>query len=204
MKKKGLSLLEMMIIVVIVGVLATVAFYASQTFFETSKDKVCRANLMVLKQALDFYILDHEVFPVGLTVANIPQKYIGRAYASVSCEGQSWEAKLNSFIESWKKEALVYALPLINSFPPHNLEMITCPKDLDPPIPSNMNLVSYGINGGLSGKTILDYQALSPTYVLIEDSDSPVMASPAKRHVTYGKSVPYALAIQKDGTVVQQ
>ena len=205
MKKKGFSLLEMLVIVVIVGVLAVLGLYSSQNFFETAKDKTCRANLMVLKQALDFYILDHDVFPINLV--QIPQKYIDRAYAAVLPDDHSWQAKLGSFIESLKKEALVYAQPFINTLSPRDMGVLSCPKDPTPPNPAILNLVSYGILSTLSGQSIRVYQSLTNTTLVIGDCDNGVFTGVndlERRHTTNGPAAPYALVIQKDDTVIEQ
>jgi len=201
MKKKGFTLMEIMVVVVIVGVLAVLGFYASQSFFENAKDRTCRANLMVLKHALDFYILDHEVFPAAL--AEIPQKYIDRAYASVLPDDHSWQAKLTAFIEGVKKVSLVYAQPFINTLSARDLEIVSCPKDLTPPTLNNLN-VSYGINIVLRNQPIGQFQALGNDILLIGDCDTATFAGVNNLARRHGEPPSYALAIRKDGTIVEQ
>jgi prepilin-type N-terminal cleavage/methylation domain-containing protein len=201
MKKKGFTLMEIMVVVVIVGVLAVLGFYASQSFFENAKDRTCRANLMVLKHALDFYILDHEVFPAAL--AEIPQKYIDRAYASMLPDDHSWQVKLSSFIEGFKKVSLVYAQPFINTLSPRDLEMVSCPKDLTPPTLNNFD-VSYGINVALRNQPVGQYQALGDATLLIGDCEAATFAGVNNLARRHGDPASYALAIRKDGQVVEQ
>lgn len=193
--------MEIMVIVVIVGVLAVLGVYSSQSFFENAKDKSCRANLMVLKQAMDFYMLDHEVFPNPFV--KIPQKYIDRAYACVLPEDHSWQAKLSSFIESWQKSGLVYAQHFINSFSPNNMEVLSCPKDPNPPS-LGAGEISYGINFALAGMSIRDYQNINivpNATLIIGDCEAATFGNLEPRH---GQAPGYALAIQKDDTIVQQ
>jgi len=59
--KKGFTLVEIMIVVVIIGLLAAMAIPAFQKVRETSQEKAITNNLRQLASAADQYFLEHGV-----------------------------------------------------------------------------------------------------------------------------------------------
>lgn len=76
--KKGFTLVEIMIVVVIIGLLAAMAIPAFQKVRASSQDKAVLNNLRQLGSAADQYFLEHGVSEVAFTalVGTESQKYI--------------------------------------------------------------------------------------------------------------------------------
>lgn len=89
--QKGMSLNEIMVTVVIVGILATLALPMLQNYFEKSESEVCKTNLKTLKTALDIYAMEHETVPG--TISQLAP-YLDRAYAKVMRHPGAWKARL--------------------------------------------------------------------------------------------------------------
>lgn len=64
--KKGFTLVEIMIVVVIIGLLATMAIPAFKKVRETSQEKAIRNNLRQLASAADQYFIENGVTTVAL------------------------------------------------------------------------------------------------------------------------------------------
>ena len=199
--RKAFTLLEIIIVLVIVGLVGILGLYAFKVMPENAKARTCEANLRILRHAMELYIQDNDRMPSS--VSRIPQKYIDRAYASLVHQQDSWEEKLVYFFQRFCQDSVVYAKPFINSLSPTDLGLVTCPKDKNPPDQNNLE-VSYGLNQGLVGITIKDYQLLNNTTYLIGDCKSTTFGGIGgldKRHVNYGKHVNYGQVIRKDGFI---
>jgi general secretion pathway protein G len=89
-KRRGFSLIEVMIVVVIIGLLAGIVTYATTGYLERAKRKKAAADLAVLRGAVDQFYIDKGRFPdnrEGLAVLvpqfvtpPIPNDPWGRAY----------------------------------------------------------------------------------------------------------------------------
>lgn len=58
-KRRGFTLIELVIVIVILGVLAGVAALSFQNVTKSSKEGVAKANLRALKSAVQVYQVDH-------------------------------------------------------------------------------------------------------------------------------------------------
>ena len=70
--KKGFTLVEIMIVVVIIGLLAAMAIPAFQKVRETSQTKAITNNLRQLASAADQYFLENGVTEVAQTELVVP------------------------------------------------------------------------------------------------------------------------------------
>jgi type IV pilus assembly protein PilA len=74
--KKGFTLVEIMIVVVIIGLLAAIAIPAFQRARTTSQEKAVYNNLRELGAAAQQYFLEEGVTTVGITFLTGPDNYV--------------------------------------------------------------------------------------------------------------------------------
>lgn len=210
MRKKSFTLLEIMVVVVIVGILATLGVPFYQNIVENSKSTICEEHLKVLKTAMDIYAMENDTMPASLS--RLPQEYIKRAYVSRLGQKDAWKIKLADFILNLKERGLAYAEPFLNILTRGDISLLTCPRDPSPPAQGG---ISYGVyadlgdtNGDGKGMSSQEYRDLIPGTALIGDSDSAIFTNSSElifRHNRYGilTSERYALSIQKNGEIVK-
>lgn len=202
MKKKAFTLMEIIIIVVVIGILATLGLPTYQNVIEDSKAKVCQANLQALNTSLEIYAMEHDVMPGGLS--ELTPEYIEKAYAHILQEKGAWKIKLAYFIVRWEQRGLAYA-GLLSDISKGNLSLITCPSDTSPP-PTG---ISYGLNSVLENMTSQAYRALPDDTLLIGDCENVTFTNLTdlnERHKHYGilTSDTYAQVISKDKKVKEK
>ncbi|MCM8795262.1 MAG: prepilin-type N-terminal cleavage/methylation domain-containing protein [Candidatus Omnitrophica bacterium] len=173
MRKKAFTLMEIVIVIIVVGILATLGMPLYQNFIEDQKAKVCEANLKAQKTALDIYMMEHDGVPGSLSY--IPQRYFDQAYSLILKEKDAWKIKLAYFILELQEKSLAFAVPLANILGGR----FVCPKDKNPSATHG----SYGINAALVGMTAADYRKFEG--LTIADCENPAFSSlndVAKRH----------------------
>jgi len=199
MKRSAFSLMEILCTLIIMGIIATIAFPTYQSFIEDSHARVCETNLRALKTALDIYAMDHDTMPGALGA--LPQEYINKAYAQVMERKDAWKAKLAYAILEWSERGLAYAADpnFLYTLAKGNIRLITCPNAAQSPIDAGggaINTPSYGINGAIAGITSLAYRAIPANTTLISDL--------VPRHirvfrVSAGRY--YSISISRGGTI---
>jgi type II secretion system protein G len=65
--RKGLTLIELLIVVIILGALAAIAIPRISTSATTAKSNACKTNISTLNTALEMYHVDHGDYPDALT-----------------------------------------------------------------------------------------------------------------------------------------
>jgi type II secretion system protein G len=65
--RKGLTLIELLIVVIILGALAAIAIPRISTSATTAKSNACKTNVDTLNTALEMYNMDHSAYPAALT-----------------------------------------------------------------------------------------------------------------------------------------
>jgi type II secretory pathway pseudopilin PulG len=202
----GFTLAEVLLIVVIAGILASIAIPSYQNFLEDQKAKVCETNLKTLKQALDIYAIDHDTMPASLS--ELPNEILNKALARVLQEKGAWRIKFACFIVGLHRDNLLYAapvVPFVQQLARGNNKILVCPKDDNI---LNHGGISYGIYSSLAKMKKRDYKddkKLSRDIPLLGDCDMPVFSdsSQLKDRHGYQKNIldsqKYALAITKNG-----
>lgn len=61
--KKGFTLIEIMVVVIIIGLLATIVSVNVMSYLARSRRETCKAQLKSLSQALELYKLDNGTYP---------------------------------------------------------------------------------------------------------------------------------------------
>ena len=91
--KKGFTLVEIMIVVVIIGLLAAMAIPAFQKVRQTSQEKTITNNLRQLASGADQYFLEHGVTTVASASLIGTDSYI-KSFASVT-DDDKYTATIN-------------------------------------------------------------------------------------------------------------
>ena len=215
MPKRAFTLMEMIIVVIIIGIFATLGIPAYQNAIEDSKARVCETNLRALKTALDIYAMDHDIMPGAL--GELPQGYINKAYAQVMQGPDIWKTKLANAILDWNERDLAYAAPnFLFILAQRNIAMITCPgisagnQTREGTGTDEIQHPSYGLNPVLKFMNSTTYRQLSASTILIADCDAVELnisgasfSNPANRHkhVTVSGWQDYAVRINRAGNV---
>jgi prepilin-type N-terminal cleavage/methylation domain-containing protein len=197
MQRKGFSILEIMVALVIVGVLATIGFPMYRGMVEDGKAKLCETNLRALKSALDVYVVEHNVVPGALSM--VPREDIDSAYARLEQGKGGWKVRLASWIVAADESAMAYA-DFLQDLAAGNLKILSCPAN-------KAGGTSYGVFEGIKGLTADSYKALPAETIVLGDCSSPTFKSAGeldRRHIQPQiiKSKLYALAITAGGKVV--
>lgn len=206
MKKKAFTLIEVMVVIIIAGILASIGIPSYQNFVETQKAKVCQTNLKTLEQALDIYAIDHDTMPASLS--EIPNETIDKAFARILQEKGAWRIRLAYFVtDLMNHNNLLYAAPVtpfVKQLVRGNHRVLVCPKDY---AVLEHGGVSYGINSALAKMKKEDYKKIASTAILLGDCNTPEFSSLSQlsnRHI-YRKNVAqqqnYAITISKDGQI---
>lgn len=197
MKKRAFTIMEIIIVVAVIGILATLAFPAYKNVIENSKARVCETNLQALNTALEIYAMDHDVMPGDLS--ELPPEDVQKAYARILQEKGAWKIKLAYFIVGQEQRGLVYA-GLLTNLAGGNISLMTCPADHTPPAEGG---ISYGLNSALASMTSQVYRALPASALLIGDSDTTTFTSESslkERHKYYNNIInvtTYSLSVSK-------
>jgi prepilin-type N-terminal cleavage/methylation domain-containing protein len=144
-REKGFTLVELMVVVAIILILASIGMYAYQRSLAYAKETVCKTNLRALKNAVEMYVSENEAFPASL--GQLKPEYLEKAYAE-AMEDRGWVKRVCFFLAKFDTSDHAYAQFLTYE----NLKdygvsqaILRCPAD------SNGG-VSYGINGSLAGE----------------------------------------------------
>ena len=203
MAHRAFTLLEIIIIVVVVAVLATVGLPVYKNTVEDSKAKVCQVNLKAISAALDVYAMEHDTIPGDLS--KIPSEYLEKAYAKIMQEKGSWRIKLAYFIVGSQERGLAYA-GLLHDISGGNIKLITCPADTTPPSAGG---VSYAISGVIANQSSRYYRALAGGTTVVADSNSanglsrPGDLDPRHKRYNFLSANKYGLIGKKDKTTVE-
>jgi len=193
--KKGFTLPELVIVLVIVGLIITFLIHAYYNILERSKAMACESNQRVLLGALELYGSDHNLLPASLS--QLRQKDLDKAWANLWQQKGSWKIKLAYFILDLNERGVAQAA---ESWLQDYLNLVkspACPSDTTPP-PQGY---SYGINSSLAGKSFAIYDEAPSEIFVIGDANDPTFTENtlARRHIKYSLfgGEKYAIAITK-------
>jgi general secretion pathway protein G len=69
MKKKGFTLVEIILVVTILGILAAIVLPSFQGNVATAKESAAKSNLMTIRAQIELYKLQHNGYPPGYVIA---------------------------------------------------------------------------------------------------------------------------------------
>jgi len=176
--RKNFTLIEIMMVIVIVGIIATFSIPGYHNLVERSRDKVCELNQGVLFKAVVTYGLENDILPASL--GQLENRHIEKAVAEVFKEKKSWQYKFAYFVVNFDKRGSVYAASWLDSYV-DDLKNFSCPSDNTPP-PGGY---SYGINNAIAGITYSQFKALAVGIIAIADSNTATFDTPVSRHKIY-------------------
>jgi prepilin-type N-terminal cleavage/methylation domain-containing protein len=165
---KGFTLVEILVILVIVGILATIGIPSYQNFIEDGKARICETNLFALKSAFDVYMSEHNVVPGDL--GQIPAADIEKALARYRRDA-TWQEKYVRFLDERRESSYAFA-SIMQELAKGNLQMLFCPSDTRRNSTTfSADLASYGMNQELSSMSQDKYANLSVSTPVIADCE---------------------------------
>lgn len=176
MKKKYMTMSELMMAVLIVGVLASLSVPIVRSTMDKSKARVCETNLKMLKAAIEIYGLENDVLPASLTQLNTEQ--FKKAWARVLKEDNPLLIKLAYFVVDLEDIGLAYAqTAFVDRYLSGDTKYLRCPEDKRI-LSSASALISYGMNEAFrSGEVTFDEYRMAQEdpdgcYFVVGDSES--------------------------------
>jgi prepilin-type N-terminal cleavage/methylation domain-containing protein len=142
--KKGFTLTEMLVVILIIAILSVVAIFQYNSTIEKNNSDVCSSHLQLIKGALDIYIMEHGVLPSSL--AELRQTDIDKAYAQGGMKRYGWRLKVARFIADTQESGLAYA-SFIDDLAPG----LRCPS-------APAGTASYALNPLLAGISVDNYK----------------------------------------------
>lgn len=183
--KKSFTLMELIVVLVICGILATFAIPTYQSIMDDSKAKVCYTNQLTVLKAVDIYTLEHDSMPASLSM--IPAEYVHRAYAQIIPKA-GWDIKLAYWLVDREGLDMAYAqtygTPWLGKYI-SDLKILKCPLD---PYGSATN-PSYHINP----TTMINYTAFKTL-----SNTTPVVYETGTWHRKNGAN--YAIGVSSQGS----
>lgn len=174
-KKKGFTLVELLVVMSIIIILASIGMYAYQRGLAYAKETVCKTNLKVLEDAVERYLMENDAFPASL--GQLKPEHLEKAYAK-AMEDRGWLKKLCFFLVKYDASEQAYAQFLTyENLKRYGLSerILHCPADIN-------GGVSYGINSNIAGKKWSD---VDKDEIIVADCDYYTFATLdelAKRH----------------------
>ena len=105
-KAAGFTLLELMIVVMIIGILATIAQPMFRNAVIQAREAALRENLYVLRDAIDKYYADNDKYPQGLAEL-VEKRYVRRLPKDpITGSSETWQAV--SFTDEKGQEAGIF------------------------------------------------------------------------------------------------
>lgn len=160
MRKKSFTLMEVLVVMIILSILATLGWPAYQYIMDDQKAKVCQMNLEALGTALDIYAMDHDTFPGSLS--ELPEQYLQKGFAKVMQRKDAWKIRLAYNLVGFEQRGLAYA-GLLTTLAKGNSKLLVCPAAA----PGSQ---SYAIRRSFRNSPTSDYRYLTDAAILIADS----------------------------------
>ncbi|MCK4859649.1 MAG: type II secretion system protein, partial [Candidatus Omnitrophica bacterium] len=189
----GFTLIEMLIVLIIIGTLASIGIPTYQKIINDQKSRACQSHLQVLNMSLKLYTLDNNALPASLS--EVWPKYTGMALAAR--EEEKKKSKFYCFLSSLKKLGVPFAEAISpDSLPPsyydNNISILACPADKTKPTATydaqgrivSISGVSYGLNEDLVGISSEQLSCL-PDILSIVDSERKKVDFTNSGHIEY-------------------
>ena len=207
--KKAFTLMEIIVVIIIIAVLATLTVPIYFNLIEKANNTACSSNQRVLLGALQMYAVDNAVLPA--TLSQLRDKDLERAWVKEMSEPGNWKKRLAYAISDFNFKPLAYAQPA-GGWLKEYLGLVggpACPNDQTPP-PLNS---SYGLSAEFVNQPSSKLFNADPDSLIIADSDTEVFdydsgtaaESPKSRHLSHSLtgSSKFSIAITKGNALIR-
>jgi len=160
-ERKGFTLIELIVIIFIIGVLATIGLYAAAGIQQRARDGKRKTDLGTIKSGLERYYADNRSYPIYETIADIQPDAYGKLPARFELEKsiRTYKACDRSYPPSNNKKFLAPEyLPTIPEDPIYNLSKNAAWKSLEEEDNAACNIDGNSLNGQ---PTMLQYMYFS-------------------------------------------
>ena len=194
-RKNFFTLIEIVIVIVIMAVLATLMIPAYFNVIEKSKNTACETNQRVLLGALEMYGVENPVLPASLS--QLRDEDVQRSWAKILSQPGSWKIRLAYAVSNLDFKQAAYAAE--NWLQEYLVRGPACPNDLTPP-PLN---TSYGISEDFAGKPSAELMNADQYEIIIGDSDTEMFVEPTSRHTKHSLfgSSKFAIVISRGNEI---
>lgn len=183
--KKVFTLIEILIVVIVIGILATLAIPAYRNVVENAKTRTCVLNQQALLGAIEAFLIENDELPASL--GELRYRHRQRGWAKLLEKEGSWKVDLTYFIVNFDKAGLAYAQSIRELV---DATALHCPAQ-----PSNRNLPHYELGADVVGANRIVYEALDLDTVVVSDIGQP------HARISLVSSDDYEVAITKGGDI---
>jgi len=92
--QQGMTLIEIMVVIAIIGIVASATAFGVTRYFGQAKIDACKAQIDNIANHLEMYLYEHDEYPSNLDVLTKKEKGRGKAILKKSQVKDPWKKKL--------------------------------------------------------------------------------------------------------------
>ncbi|MBD3245911.1 MAG: hypothetical protein GF333_02760 [Candidatus Omnitrophica bacterium] len=192
-RKRVFTLVEIMLVLILVGIIATFSIPVYRGVVERSRAEACAVNLEALLAAVETFTMEQNTTPGDLSW--LREKDFRKAWARIYRRKGYWKVKLTQFVAELDRRGTAYA-QWVDTYI-GNIARYRCPS-----APQGLGM-TYGLNPAVANLPFGTYQNLGANVPVIYDADG--RGNPVSRHrdvAFFGTGSAYVQGINRNGEVL--
>lgn len=98
--QQGMTLIEIMVVIAIIGIVASAVGFGVTRYFGQAKIDACKAQIDNIANHLEMYLYEHDEYPSNLDVLTKKEKGRGKAILKKSQVKDPWKKKLKYSVKA--------------------------------------------------------------------------------------------------------